>query len=175
MIEVRSFLGFANYYHQFLKGYTSVAHPLYELVSGDNASKKKNRLVQLTKQYQEAFEKIKDLCCTTPILAFADSKQPFILYTNASGIGLVVDLCQIIDRKECVIRYGSHSLNKGESCYLVHKLEFLALKWAVTMVFHEYLSGNQFTVKSDNKPLKYILTTAQLDTMGHHWVAQLAL
>ena len=73
-----------------------------------------------------------------------------------------------------MIGYGSQSLNKGESCYQAHKLEFLALKWAVMMVFHEYLFGNKFTVKSDNNPLTYILTTAQLDAMGHCWVAQLA-
>ena len=66
----------------------------------------------------------------------------------------------IIDGEEHVIGYGSHSLNKGESCYPVHKLEFLALKWAITTVFHEYLFDNQFMVKSDNNPLKYILTTA---------------
>ena len=45
VMEVRSFLGFANYYNWFLKGYASVTKPLYELVSGENVSKK-NRLVQ---------------------------------------------------------------------------------------------------------------------------------
>ena len=90
------------------------------------------------------------------------------------GISLGLVLYQVIDDKEHVIRYGSHFLNKGESCYPVHNLEFLALKWAVMMVFHEYLFGNQFTVKSDNNPLTYILTTARLDAIGHCWVAQLA-
>ena len=59
-----------------------------------------------------------------PILAFADFKQPFILHTDASGIGLGVVVYQVIDGQEHVIRYGSHSLNKGESCYPAHKLEF---------------------------------------------------
>ena len=43
------------------------------------------------------------------------------------------------------------------------------------MVFYEYLFGSKFTVKSDNNLLMYVLTVAQLDTMDHHWVAQLAL
>ena len=65
-------------------------------------------------------------------------------------------------------------MNKEKNHYPAHKLEFLALKWAVTTVFLKYLFGNQFMVKSNNNPMKYILTTAQLDARGHHWVAQLA-
>ena len=164
--EVRSFWGFPNYYHQFLKGYASIVQPLYDLVSGDNA-RKKNKSVNWTDQCQAAFDKIKGLCCTTPVLAFKDFAQHFLLHTDASGISLGVVIYQVIDRKECVIRYGFHSLNKGESCYMTHKLDFLALKWAVMMVFHEYLFGNQFTVKSDNNPLTYVLTTSQLDATGH--------
>ena len=112
--EVTSFLGFANCYHQFLKGYASVVDLFYKLLSGENVSKK-NRPVQRTKHCQEAFEKIKNLCCTAPILAFTDFKQPFILHTNDSRIGLGAVLYQIIDGQECVIGYGSCSLNKGES------------------------------------------------------------
>ena len=71
--------------------------------------------------------------------------------------------------------YGSQSLKKGENHYPAYKLEFLALKWAVMMVFHEYLFGNKFMVKSDNHSLTCILTIVWLDAMGHHWVAQLVL
>ena len=106
-------------------------------------------------------------------MTFTDFKQPFIIYTDASWIGLGVVLYQVIDRKEHVIGYGSHSLNKRESSYTTHKVEFVTLKSAVTKVIHDYLFGNQFIVKLDNNPLMYVLTTAQLDAMGHHWVAQL--
>ena len=55
-----------------------------------------------------------------------------------------------------------------------HKLEFLALKWAITGKFHEYLYGAEFQVFTDNNPLTYILTTAKLDATGHRWVAALS-
>jgi hypothetical protein len=58
--------------------------------------------------------------------------------------------------------------------YPAHKLEFLALKWAVTDKFHEYLYGNQFEVKTDNNPLTYVLTSAKLDATGHRWLAALS-
>ena len=46
------------------------------------------------------------------------------------------------------------------------KLEFFALKWAVTEKFHEYLFGNKVHVFTDNNPLTYVLTTAKLDAAG---------
>ena len=55
-----------------------------------------------------------------------------------------------------------------------HKLEFLALKWAITDQFHEYLYGGKFEVYADNNPLTYILTMAKLDATGQRWVATLA-
>ena len=93
---------------------------------------------------------------------------------NASSISLGAALYQEIDNKERVIRFASCALSKSESSYTAHKHEFLALKWSVTTPFHEYLYSNMFTVKSNNNPLTYVLTTAQLDTTGHWWVALLA-
>ena len=62
----------------------------------------------------------------------------------------------------------------GEPKYHSSKLEFLALKWAVTEQFREYLQYQPFTVGTDNNPLTYILTTPNLDALGHHCVAALA-
>ena len=52
--DVRSFLGFPNYYQRFIKGYAKVAKPLNTLVSGDNANRKK-ALVDWTDECQVAF------------------------------------------------------------------------------------------------------------------------
>ena len=73
-----------------------------------------------------------------------------------------------------VIVFASHSLSNTERNYPTHKLEFLALKWAITDRFHEYLYGGQFDVYTDNNPLTYILTSAKLDATGQRWVASLA-
>ena len=73
-----------------------------------------------------------------------------------------------------VIAYASRTLNQAEKNYPAHKLEFLALKWAVTNRFHEYLYGGEFTVYTDNNPLTYVLTSAKLDATGQRWIAALA-
>ena len=54
-----------------------------------------------------------------------------------------------------------------------HPAHKLALKWAITDRFHEYLHGGQFDVYTNNDPLTYILTSAKLDATGQRWVASL--
>ena len=107
-------------------------------------------------------------------MAYADFKSPFILHTGASGDGLGAVLYWYQDGQRRVIAYASRSLTKSERNYPVHKLEFLALKWAITDKFHEYLYGAVFQVFTDNNPLTYVLTTAKLDATGHRWVAALS-
>ena len=97
------------------------------------------------------------------------------MHTDASGEGLGAILYQTQDDgTDKVIAYASHSFKKSEWKYHSSKLEFLALKWAITNQFHKYLCGGTFKVHSDNNPLTYILTTAKLDTTGQKWVTSLA-
>ena len=173
--DVRSFLGFTNHYRRFIHKYAHIAAPLNILTSGENAEKKKS-LVQWTPECEDAFQKLKSLCSQTPILAYADFSKGFRLHTDASGLGLGAVLYQKQDDQTCrVIAFASRTLTKTERKYPAHKLEFLALKWAVTDRFHEYLYGNsKFEVYTDNNPLTYILTSAKLDATGQRWVASLA-
>lgn len=78
------------------------------------------------------------------------------------------------DGHHYVIAYASRGLSKSERNYPAHKLEYLAMKWAITEKFQDYLYGKKFTVITDNNPLTYILSTAKLDATGHRWVAALA-
>ena len=79
------------------------------------------------------------------------------------------------DGREAAIAYASRTLNKSEKRYDPHKLEFLALKWAITDRFHGYLYGGKFDVYTDNNPLTYVLTTAKLDATGQRWITALGM
>ena len=74
--EVQSFLGFTNYYCKFIQKYAHIAQPINQLVSGENANKKKTSVEWIAK-CQQAFEQLKQLCSQTPILAYANYKKPF--------------------------------------------------------------------------------------------------
>ena len=78
------------------------------------------------------------------------------------------------DGKFHPVTYASWELKGGEGKYHSSKLEFLALKWAVTDQFKEYLRYKPFMVHTDNNPLTYVMTTPNLDAIGHRWVAALA-
>ena len=174
--EVRSFLGFTNYYRRFIHKYSQIAKPLNLLITGDSSKhKNKKTKVSWNTECEEAFERLKEICSETPVLGYADYTKPFRLNTDASTEGLGAALYQRQeDGTERVIAFASRSLSKSERNYDAHKLEFLALKWAVTDKFHEYLYGGDFDVYTDNNPLTYVLTTAKLDATGQRWVAALA-
>ena len=171
---VRSFLGFCNYYRKFIRGYAQVARPLYQILTGENAKKKTNE-IEWTEQCEQAFDKLKEICSDTPILAYADYNKCFKVHTDASEQGLGAVLYQDQDDGTTrVIAYASRNLSKSEKRYHSSKLEFSALKWSVCERFYEYLYGGKFQVYTDNNPLMYILTTAKLDATGQQCIASLA-
>ena len=73
--------------------FTQVAHPLHKLTSGENADKKK-AAIKWDSRCQQAFDDLKTLCTTAPILAYANFSKPFKLHTDACGTGLGAVLYQ---------------------------------------------------------------------------------
>ena len=176
--EVRQFLGFCGYYRRFIQNFSQIAKPLTILMPIPKDKKKgkqaaKQKWVWGAEQ-EEAFQKLKQLLATPPILGFPNYAMPFELHTDASGLGLGAVLYQMQEGKKRVISYASRGLTKSEWNYPAHKMEFLALKWAVTEKFRDYLYGHSFTVYTDNNPLTYVLTSAKLDATGHRWLSELA-
>ena len=176
--KVKSFVGLVGHYMRFIKGFAKIAAPLYDLTSGDNKDKKSEH-VDLSPEAREAFDHLKAACLQTHILAFPDFNKPFLLEMDASrrGLGAVLSQKQV-DGRYHPITYASHAMNKTEQRYHSNKQEFLTLKWAVTEQFHEYLSPyrknrNEFVVHTDNNPLTYIFSSANLDAAGQRWVAYL--
>ena len=112
--DVRSFLGFTNHYRRFITDYANVAKSLNILVSGENVNRKKAP-IEWTEECQITFDRLKELCTSTPILAYADYKKPFQLQTDASDLGLGAVLYQRDDNDhQRVIAFASHSLSNTE-------------------------------------------------------------
>ena len=177
--KVKSFVGLVGHYRHFIKGFANIAAPLYDLTSGENKYKKSEHL-DLPSEARKAFDRLKAACLQAPILAFPAFGKPFLLEMDASGKGLGAVLLQKqSDGRYHPIAYASHIMTETEQRYHFNKQEFLALKWAVTEQFHEYLSPygknrNDFVVRTDNNLLTYIFSSANLDAAGQRWVAQLA-
>ena len=176
--DVRSFLGFVGYYRRFTKDFSKIAKSIREVITGlENQSKRtaKKTFIEWPEAADSAFVHLKKLCTSTPILAYPNYQLPFVLHADSSSEGLGVVLYQRQEGKLRVIACASRSVSKSKSHYPAHKLEFLALKWAVCEKFHEYLHGSKsFEVYTDKNPLTYVLTPAKLDACGQRWVAKLA-
>lgn len=180
--EVRKFLGFAGYYRKFVQGFATIARPLTNLLPpthdkiktrGKNTKKPKT-IWKWGSDEEEAFAKLKTALSTPPVLGFPEYSLPFELHTDASQQGLGAVLYQEQGGQRRVIAYASRGLTKAEQHYPAHKLEFLALKWAVTEKYKDYLYQHRFTVYTDNNPLTYVLSKAKLDSTGHRWIAALS-
>ena len=169
--KVKSFMGLVGHYRRFIKGFAKIVAPLYDLTSGDNKDKKSEH-VDLSPEACEAFKHLKAACLQAPILSFPNFTKPFLLETDASGRGLGAVLSQKqADGRYHPIAYASRVMNETEQRYHWNKQEFLVLKWAVTEQFHEYLSPygknrNELIVRTDNNPLTYIFSSANLDAAG---------
>ena len=173
--EVHACLGLVGHYRRFIKGFACIAQPLNEHLAREGASRK-SELVSFSEDALKAFEVLKHACMTAFSFGFCWLHQTIF----------VRDWCiqgwfggsAITEAGRCrwyhPVTYGSRALMPHEKNYHLTKLEFLALKWAVTEHFKEYLPYQSFLVKTDNNPLTYIMMTPNLDATSHQWVSALA-
>lgn len=146
--RLRSFLGLTSWYRRFIPDFATVAEPLTRLTS-------KKIKWEWGVEQTEAFEKLKELIATAPVLVCPDFSIPFELHTDASNCGLGAVLTQKIDEQERVLAFASRILNKAERNYDVMERECLAVVWAVEH-FRRYLEGYHFTVITDHSSLRWL-------------------
>ena len=179
--DVRKLLGFNGYYRRFVEGYASIVRPLNDLLvghptnpGGKRKTSEKGTPFRWDDEQQRSFDTIRERLTNPPALGYADYHLPLSLHTDASGNGLGAALYQRQNGADRVIAFASRSLKPSEKNYPAHKLEFLALKWAVCEKFHDYLYGTRFEAITDNNPLTYVLTTAKVDATGQRRIAALS-
>ncbi|WVZ93465.1 hypothetical protein U9M48_039443 [Paspalum notatum var. saurae] len=146
--EIRSFLGLAGYYRRFIKDFSKTAKPMTSLT-------KKNAKYLWSSNCEEAFQTLKKLLTSAPVLAQPDVTKPFDVYCDDSGNG--------------VIAYASRQLRKHEANYPTHDLELAAVVHALKIRRH-YLLGNTCHIYTDHKSLKYILTQPELNMRQRRWL-----
>lgn len=143
--ELKSFLGLVNYYNKFVPNSAMVRQPLYNLT-------KKGVPWKWDKQCIAAFNRIKEILTSSPVLVHYDSKLPVKLTVDASATGIGAVLSHVIDGIDRPIAYESQLLNEAQQKYSQIEREALAIIFGVKK-FYQYLYGNRFTLITDHKPL----------------------
>ena len=105
--DVESFLGFVNYHCDHIKDFAKIASALYELTGPKSKFK-------WTKRHQLAFETLRNCLVCAPILAYLNSRDTFILDTDASDKAIGAELLQVQDGVEKIVCYGSLSLTPSQ-------------------------------------------------------------
>jgi hypothetical protein len=156
--QVCSFLGMASYYRRFIPNFSKISKPITELL--------KNQVKFVwSLECEEAFQTLKKLLTTTPILAQPDIEKSFDVYYDASGTGIGCVLMQ----EGRVIAYASRQLKRHEEHYPTHDLELIAVVHALK-IWRHYLLGNTCHIYTNHKSLKYIFTQADLNMHQRRWL-----
>ncbi|WVZ93207.1 hypothetical protein U9M48_039205, partial [Paspalum notatum var. saurae] len=156
--EIWSFFGLAGYYRRFIKDFSKTTKPMTSLT-------KRNAKYVWGSNCEEAFQTLKKLLTSAPVLAQPDVTKPFDVYCDASGNGLGCVLMQ----EGRVIAYASRQLRKHGANYPTHDLELAAVVHALK-IWRHYLLGNTCHIYTDHKSLKYILTQPELNMRQRRWL-----
>ncbi|KAD5802553.1 hypothetical protein E3N88_13913 [Mikania micrantha] len=128
--EIRSFLGLAGYYRSFIANFSKIALPLTTL------NQKSQAFIWEQKQ-EDAFQHLKQKLCNSPILSLPEGSDDFIIYCDASNLGLGCVLMQ----RDKVIAYASRQLK----------------------IWRHYLYGTKCVIYTDHKSLQHILNQKELN------------
>ncbi|KAD6796015.1 hypothetical protein E3N88_06911 [Mikania micrantha] len=156
--EIRSFLGLAGYYRRFNSNFSRIAVPLTSLTQ-------KNKPYEWGPKQEEAFQTLKQKLCDAPVLTLPDGNDDFVVYCDASNLGLG---CVLMQRGK-VVAYASRQLKIHEKNYTTHDLELGAVVFALK-IWRHYLYGTKCVVFTDHKSLQHILNQKELNMRKRRWV-----
>ena len=143
--EVRAFVGLCSYYRRFVKDFAQRAAPLHRLTCKDTPFK-------WTAECAAAFDYLKGVLSSAPVVTMPDFSKPFKVYTDASLEAVGAVLAQDRDGLERVVVYASQSLTSPEKRWSTFDRELWAIVWAVRQ-FRHYIGSAAFTIITDHKPL----------------------
>jgi hypothetical protein len=165
--QMRSFLGLANYYRNFVAGFSRIAAPLHALVQ-------KKKQWTWGEVEQKAFNELKLALTNTPTLSLPDPNLPFIITTDASQFAIGAVLSQQKENGLQPVAYMSQKMNSAERNYPTHEQELLAVVRAL-QDWRYYLLGSPHTttIYTDHDSLKYLYTQPHLSKRQLRWLEQL--
>ncbi|KAL5555350.1 hypothetical protein UlMin_037586 [Ulmus minor] len=156
--EVRSFLGLAGYYRRFVEGFSKISTPLTNLTH-------KDMKFQWNDACERSFQELKRRLVSAPVLTIPSGEEGYMIYSDASGIGLGAVLMQ----HGKVIAYASRQLKDYEKKYPTHDLELAAVVFALK-IWRHYLYGVRCEIYTDHKSLKYFFTQKELNMRQRRWL-----
>jgi hypothetical protein len=155
--DVQQFLGFCNFYWNFIEDVAKIAQPLWNLT-------KKDKPWTWTATEDKAFNAVKDKLTTQPVLSMPTDTDPYKVECDASDLATGAVLSQKQNDEWRPIAFFSKALTAMEWNYEIHDRELLAIIQSLEEWQH-YLQGNANKIKiiTDHKNLEYFLSAKKLN------------
>jgi len=166
--QVRSFLGLAGFYRQFIKMFSATTSPLAALLQKESSFK-----FHWTSDHQRAFDTIKQRMSSKPTLILPREDVTFVVHTDASGFAVGASLNQDHGSGLQPIAFISKKLLPAETRYATHEQELLAIIIAVKTWRH-FIYGKRFVIQTDHHSLIHFQKQQNLSNRQARWSELLA-
>ena len=164
--SLRSFLGMMGYYRRFVDGFSEIAAPLHRLLQ-------KNVKFEWNKDCQKAFEELKRSLISAPIMAFPRFDREFVLYTDASDVGVGSILAQKDDSGvERTVAFASRAFSGSEKNCTTTEKEAFAVIWGLEH-FNAYVYGHKVIVYTDHRALQWLRDIKNPSGKLARWILKL--
>jgi len=169
-MDVQAFLGFVNFYCRFIQDFSAKARPFFDLTCSE-------QVWTWSRREQEAFEDLKKVVTTAPVLMSPQDSEPFWIEADSSDFATRAVLSQQLatDGKWHPIAFYSKSLSSMEQNYEIHDKEMLAIICTLEGWRH-FLKRATYSVEiwTDHKNLEYFMTAKKLNRRQACWSLHLA-
>ena len=167
--EVRSFLGFGNFYRKFISKFSELAAPLNELL-------KKDKTFDWTPECQVSFDTLKQWFTAEPVLMMPDQSRPFQIEADTSKYASGAVLTQMDSNGDRhPVAYFLKTFNDTERNYEIYDRELLRVICALEKWQH-YIQGSGHTtiVHTDHQNLTYFKSAQKLNRRQAQWALYLS-
>ncbi|KAG2191605.1 hypothetical protein INT47_012819 [Mucor saturninus] len=172
--DVRKFIGLCQYYKSFLPSFASVAAPITDLTKGGGF---KRRDIDWSAECQSAFDHIKQMITSAPVLLTPCMTRPFRIETDSSDFGCRAVLLQQDPNNNNEwkpLAYESHKFSTQERAYPAQEREYLGILHALR-TWRCFIDGNEYEVHTDHLPLKYYQDTTKISPRLVRWMSELSM
>ena len=163
--QVQQFLGLAGFFRKFVPRFSLVASPLFALL-------KKEAEFVWGQEQEEAFDALKKVLSSRPLLMLFDPRRELELHTDASKDGLAGILLMQTEEALQPISYFSKKTTAAESNYHSYELEVLAVVASVER-FRHYLIGKFFIIRTDCSAVRDTYEKRDMNARVARWFLKL--
>jgi hypothetical protein len=151
--DLKSFVGFATYFHEHIKNFSIIMAPLHALLEGYKRGSAQR--LQWNDAANQAFLSIQEAISDLPTLHFIDPDAPIFLHTDASDYGIGAYLFQLKDGKEIPIAFVSKAFHKEQLRWDTPEKECYAIFYSLQKLAY-LIRDTHFTLRTDHKNLTFL-------------------